>query len=216
MIAKKPVYFRKKIQDALSKLYPDIRAFHSGDLVNRLTGDVSVITDAVTTIPANVTSVAVRLICAFSVLVFMQWQFAVVFAIGGLMIFGITRLLPGISESEAILHGTLTEQEKDIYRAVFYTRTATSTMLKETEAVKDNAKLVESKGAPQLPMLLFISDGSGGTAFDKDTWRSIPKEYIAQVEGGEYIELDCPHYVHDHEYQLISEKIREFLAEDNT
>lgn len=130
--------------------------------------------------------------------------------------FGITRLLPGISESEAILHGTLTEQEKDIYRAVFYTRTATSTMLKETEAVKDNAKLVESKGAPQLPMLLFISDGSGGTAFDKDTWRSIPKEYIAQVEDGEYIELDCPHYVHDHEYQLISEKIREFLAEDNT
>ena len=77
----------------LSKLYPDIRAFHSGDLVNRLTGDVSVITDAVTTIPANVTSVAGRLICAFSVLVFMQWQFAVVFAIGGLMIFGITRLL---------------------------------------------------------------------------------------------------------------------------
>ena len=89
-------------------------------------------------------------------------------------------------------------------------------MLKETEAVKDNAKLVKSKGAPQLPMLLFISDGSGGTAFDKDTWRSIPKEYIAQVEGGEYIELDCPHYVHDHEYQIISEKIREFLAEDNT
>lgn len=125
--------------------------------------------------------------------------------------FGITRLLPGISESEAILHGTLTERDKDIYRAVFYTRTATSTMLKETEAVKDNAKLVESKGAPQLPILLFISDGTGGTGFDKETWRSIPKEYIAQVEGGEYIELDCPHYVHDHEYELIGEKITEFL-----
>ncbi len=126
--------------------------------------------------------------------------------------FGITRILPGISESEAILHGTLTEQEKDIYRAVFYTRTATLTMLNETKAVKDNAKLVESKGVPQLPILLFISDGTGGTGFDKETWRSIPKEYIAQVEGGEYIELDCPHYVHDYEHELISEKITEFLA----
>ena len=127
--------------------------------------------------------------------------------------FGITRLIPGISESEAILHGTLTEQEKDIYRAVFYTRTATLTMLKETEAVKENAKKVENTGAPQLPILLFISDGTGGTAFNKETWRSIPKEYIAQIDGGEYIELDCPHYIHDHEYKLISEKIDEFLSE---
>lgn len=128
--------------------------------------------------------------------------------------FGITRILPGISESEAILHGTLTEQEKDIYRAVFYTRTATLTMLNENEAVKENAKTVDSLGVPQLPILLFISDGTGGTGFDKETWRNIPKEYIAQVEDGEYIELDCPHYVHDYEYELISDKIKDFLTEE--
>ena len=34
---------------------------------------------------------------------------------------GITRLIPGISESDAIKYGTLTEQEKEIYRAVFLT-----------------------------------------------------------------------------------------------
>ena len=33
---------------------------------------------------------------------------------------GITRLLPGVSESDAIKYGTLTEEEKEIYRAVFY------------------------------------------------------------------------------------------------
>ncbi|MCM1023059.1 MAG: hypothetical protein NC395_03255 [Prevotella sp.] len=124
---------------------------------------------------------------------------------------GVTRFIPNISESDAIKHGTLSEEEKALYRAVFYRRTATVTMLNETEAVGENAKTVESGGVPQIPMLLFISDGSGGTGFDKETWRSIPKEYIAQAEGGEYIELDCPHYVHDCEYEKISEDIKAFV-----
>ena len=124
---------------------------------------------------------------------------------------GVTRFIPNIAESDAIKYGTLSEDEKALYRAVFYRRTATLTMINETEAVKENAKTVESGGVPQLPMLLFISDGSGGTGFDKETWRSIPEEYISQVQGGEYVELDCPHYVHDHEYEKISERIKEFL-----
>ena len=45
----------------------------------------------------------------------------------------------------------------------------------------------------QVPMLLFISDGSGGTVFDKETWRKIPIEHVSQVHNGKYIELDCPH-----------------------
>lgn len=125
---------------------------------------------------------------------------------------GITRLIPKISESDAIKNGTLTETEKEIYRAVFYNRTATVTMINETAAVKENAKKVASMGVPQLPMLLFISDGSGGTGFDKETWRSIQEDYVSQVDDGIYIELDCPHYVHDYEYNAISEKILEFLS----
>lgn len=124
---------------------------------------------------------------------------------------GITRMIPGISESDAIKYGTLTDEEKEIYRAVFYSRTATTTMINETRTVKENAKIVASLGIPQLPMLLFISDGSGGTGFDKETWRSIPKEYITGVKYGKYIELDCPHYVHDYEYETISKSIINFL-----
>ncbi len=125
---------------------------------------------------------------------------------------GITRLIPGISESDAIKYGTLTEQEKEIYRAVFFNRTATTTMINECKAVKDNAKIVESLGVPQVPMLLFLSDGSGGTGFGKETWRRIPKEYIADKDDAEYIELDCPHYIHDYEYERISEEIKSFLS----
>ena len=124
---------------------------------------------------------------------------------------GITRLVPGISDSDAIQYGTLSENEKEIYRAVFFSRTATVTMLNEMKRVKENAEKVDSMGVPQLPMLLFLSDGSGGTGFDKETWRKIPIQYLSQVEGGEYIELDCPHYVHDYEYKAISERIIVFL-----
>lgn len=128
---------------------------------------------------------------------------------------GVTRLIPNISESEAIKHGTLSDEEKEIYKAVFYNRTATKTMINECEAVKANAKKVNDMGIPQLPMLLFISDGSGGTGFDEETWRKIPIEYISQIDSGKYIELDCPHYVHDYEYKTISENIIEFLSNLN-
>lgn len=125
---------------------------------------------------------------------------------------GVTRFIPGISDSDAIKYGTLSDEEKEIYRAIFYSRTATVTMINEMERVKENAEKVNSMGVPQLPMLLFISDGSGGTGFDKETWRKIPIEYISQIQEGEYIELDCPHYVHDYEYKAISESIIAFLS----
>ena len=124
---------------------------------------------------------------------------------------GITRVIPGLAESDAIKYGTLTEEEKNIYRALFYCRTATETMIDETKSIKENAKLVAQNGVPQVPMLLFLSDGTGGIGFDKETWRRIPKEYISEVESGKYMELDCPHYVHDYEYEKISEEIKSFL-----
>lgn len=118
---------------------------------------------------------------------------------------------PSLAESDAIKVGTLSEEEKEIYRAVFYQRTATVTMIDEVKAVKDNAKTVKENGVPQVPMLLFISNGSGGTGFTEETWRRIPKEYIAGCDNASYIELDCPHYVHDYEYERISEEIRNLL-----
>ena len=127
---------------------------------------------------------------------------------------GITRWIPVLAESDAIKAGTLSEEEKEIYRAVFYQRTATVTMIDEVKAVKDNAKTVKENGVPQVPMLLFISNGSGGTGFTEETWRRIPKEYIAGCDNASYIELDCPHYVHDYEYEKISEEIRNLLKKD--
>lgn len=124
---------------------------------------------------------------------------------------GIIRILPGVSESDAIKYGTLSDTEKEIYRAIFYEKTATTTMLNEVKRVKENAQIVQNNGVPQVPMLLFVSNGSG-TGWNKDEWRGYQNEYLANVEIGKIINLDCSHYIHDYEYDTISEEIRVFLT----
>ena len=116
---------------------------------------------------------------------------------------GITRWILNLAESDAIRFGALSEKEKEIYRALFYQKTATVTMINEAKAVKDNAHTVKENGVPQVPMLLFISNGSGGTGFMEETWRRIPEEYIMGYDNAIYRELDCPHYVHDYESSTL-------------
>lgn len=124
---------------------------------------------------------------------------------------GLTRLIPGVSESDAIRYGTLGKDEQDIYRAVFYRRTMTPDMVNEALCVKGNAEKVAQGGMPQVPFLLFCSDGSGGTGFSMEDWRNIQAGFAAQCGNAQLIELDCGHYVHDFEYERIAEEIKDFL-----
>lgn len=125
---------------------------------------------------------------------------------------GVTRILPGIAESDAIKHGTLSDAEKDIYRAVFYARTATVTMMNEVQHIKENAKLVQQGGVPQVPMLLFVSNGVG-TGWSADAWKLHQENFLRDADNGRLLMLDCPHYIHDHEYDTISREISAFLAD---
>ncbi len=122
---------------------------------------------------------------------------------------GIIRIVPGLDESDAMKHGTLTDKEKKICRAVFYARTLTKTMLNESEAAEENAKKVDEGGVPQVPMIFFTSDGSQ-SPMGKDEWRRIQKDYIEKA-GGRQVLLDCPHYVHNYEYEQIAEDTKDFL-----
>ncbi len=123
---------------------------------------------------------------------------------------GLARLFSGFSNSDAIRYGTLTEEEKEIYRALFYSRTASGPMLMEAEKVKGNAEKVRKGGTPQVPMLLFVSNGEG-TGWDKEKWAEYPKRFAEEAKVEKLVELDCPHYVHDHRYQQIAEETEEFL-----
>lgn len=124
---------------------------------------------------------------------------------------GITRLIPGLSDSYAIQSGALSEHEEAVYRAIFYRRTMTADMVNETLCVKNSAKLVSQGEIPSIPFLLFCSDGSGGTGFSKEDWRAIQSEFAAECADAQLVELDCGHYVHDFEYERIAAEIKDFL-----
>lgn len=127
---------------------------------------------------------------------------------------GIIRWVPGLVESDAIKYGTLTENEKDLYRIVFYRRTATRPMLKELEEIKTNASKVREGGVVSIPILMFSSNGEG-TGWDESIWKSHQENYMEKVKDGWIINLNCPHYVHDIEYDKIANEIDDFIENLN-
>lgn len=124
---------------------------------------------------------------------------------------GLTRWIPGVAESDAIRYGTLTQEEKAIYQAVFYSRTATDAMLSEAALAGQNAETVKGAGTPQVPVLLFASNGEG-TGWDAGKWVGFQENFLRGIPEGRLVKLDCPHYVHDFAYEAISEDIVEFLS----
>jgi pimeloyl-ACP methyl ester carboxylesterase len=124
---------------------------------------------------------------------------------------GLTRWIPGIANSEAIKYGTLTEEEKTLYRTVFYRRTATADMLREVQQIKASAKKVAVGSIPEVPILIFSSNGEG-TGWSESAWREYQSEFIASCANGTMIELDCSHYVHDIEYKKIALDIKQYLG----
>lgn len=125
---------------------------------------------------------------------------------------GITRWIPNLSESDAINYGTLTQKEKELYKVIFYRRTATTAMVNEAQEIKRSAETVAAGKTVSVPILIFSSNGSGGTGFDKNTWRSFHEKFIDSVPNGKMIKLDCPHYVHDYEYEKIAEVTSSYLS----
>ncbi|MDP4121102.1 MAG: ABC transporter ATP-binding protein, partial [Bacillota bacterium] len=65
----------------LNKDYAKITKYHSGELINRLTSDISVVTDAITTILPNLAFMAVKIVGVFYVLFLIDYRFALVFVI---------------------------------------------------------------------------------------------------------------------------------------
>lgn len=125
---------------------------------------------------------------------------------------GITRFLPVISESEAMKYGNLSEEEKKIYKAVFYRRTITKTMINEIYEIKNNAVIVDNCKRVDLPILMFSSNGEG-TGWNKEEWKNFQLEYISQNKKSKLVNLECSHYVHNCEYKKIAEDIKYFIRE---
>lgn len=128
---------------------------------------------------------------------------------------GITRFFPSIAnDSAAIKYGTLTQEEKNLYRTIFFRRTLTKPMIAEINEIKISAEKVKKNNIPSVPMLFFVSNGDG-TGWDKDKWIDIQMAYFktSHSNKNKLIKLNCGHYVQDIEYERIARESRQFIKD---
>ena len=84
---KMEISIKSKLFDTMiRKDYAKVTSFHTGELMNRITNDVLVITDAVVNIVPNVTFFLVKLTGILVVLFTIDWRFAIVFVIGAVIV----------------------------------------------------------------------------------------------------------------------------------
>jgi ATP-binding cassette subfamily B protein len=79
----------------LRKDYSKITSYHTGELLNRLTSDISVITGAITSIVPSICYFIVKLFGAFIILFSIDWKFAIVLVVGGVLLMIVALLFKG-------------------------------------------------------------------------------------------------------------------------
>lgn len=122
---------------------------------------------------------------------------------------GITRFVPAIANSSAaITEDHLSDEEKDIYRAMFYKQTQTSNMIEEVKMILNNAEVVSEAGIPDVPMYFFISNGE---EVPLDNWQGLLTKYIDDSRNGKYMILDSGHYIHNYESEIIAKESMKFI-----
>ncbi len=84
-------------------------------------------------------------------------------------------------------------------------------MINEMESIKSNAiKVKENGGVPDIPILIFSSNGQG-TGWDEEFWKKNLKRLYRKIEFGKLVDLDCSHYVHNIEYEKIVNETKIFI-----
>ena len=121
---------------------------------------------------------------------------------------GVVRLLYG----DASLPGGLSRDEKALYRAIASRIAVNQVIVNEGLAVPAACAAIDAAEAPDVPMLLFTSDGSQTRAKD---WVGLQRDFAAGLADARVVELGCGHYVHNFEPARIAAEIKAFLGEIN-
>ena len=85
--AKLEITYKSSLFDRiLGKKYDKINGYHSGELLNRLSSDVKIVADGVTSVVPSVVAAGTRLICGVIALIIIDWIFAVAFCLAGILV----------------------------------------------------------------------------------------------------------------------------------
>ena len=110
--------------------------------------------------------------------------------------------------SDSFLPDSLTHEEKNLYRAIASKNLVNVDVVNEGRAIFDAVRLIDSKPKPDVPMIMFISDGKETKGSD---WVGNHYDYAEELTNAKVIELGCGHYVHYFEPERIASEIRAFI-----
>ncbi len=155
----------KLFHDMLQKDYSEISGYHSGELMNRLTNDVGVVTSAVVSIVPSFVFYVVKIVGIFYILISIDIIFALVFIIGGAVVFFVASLFKPVTKR---LHKDV--QSKDGMVRSFMQEGLESMLMIKTfgaqDKMRDSAyKLQESSYSAQRKRNIYsIITGTSMTA----------------------------------------------------
>ena len=86
---------RRLFSAILQKEYSAVTGYHSGELMTRLTSDITVVTDNATVLLPTATAMVTRLVFAFAVIVSLDVRFALLLLAAGVLLFVFTRVFRG-------------------------------------------------------------------------------------------------------------------------
>ena len=113
--------------------------------------------------------------------------------------------------SDSYLPDALTQDEKDLYRAIASRNTCNIDIVKEGRAISDAVDLIDSKPKPDVPMIMFISDGAEVKGSD---WIGNHYAYASDLSNAKVVELGCGHYVHYYMSDKIASDMRDFIENE--
>jgi len=116
----------------LKKKYEKINEWHSGEIMNRLTADVSVVCDGITGIVPSLAASVARLLLAVGALIYLDWIFAVAITVAGVLVFTVITLLKNKLKS---LHKGV--QEADGYARSFMQECTENSLAVKSFSVSD-------------------------------------------------------------------------------
>ncbi len=122
---------------------------------------------------------------------------------------GLTRLF----YTDSSLPAALDENDKKLYKAIAAKIAVNCDIIYESNAIPDACAEIDSMPIPDVPTLLFVSDGS---EVDVPSWISAQKDYAEKISDAEVIELGCGHYVHNFRQKEIAEKMNGFISSIDT
>ena len=113
---------RMLVKEILAKEYPRLKGYHSGELVNRVFSDMSVIKNGIMNILPNLIGIVVSFVGASAILIAMDWHFVILLICGGVLGLGLVVAFRNpmkkrhkrMQEAEGALHASMQETLENI------------------------------------------------------------------------------------------------------